>query len=293
ILLSALFYLLGLWFYLGYASKPDKKIQQYLACFFLFVLGLLSKQVTVTLPLVLLLLDIWPLGRFSAERPRIFFEKIPFFIAAFLVSWVTVIGRAQSESLMALKVLPISGRIMNAFHSVVFYLEKMIFPMDLAAFYPITEKTKNVSAENIFWVVLVILYFGIWFYWRQNRPYLIVGSFFYLITLSPMLGILQVGSHAAADRYAYLPCLGPFLIFSSMISAILRNRLWAFILLTMIIAASLGYGTFLQTRTWNNSINLWENVVKVSPGVSFLSYTKLGNAYQDAGRLDEAINAYD
>ena len=292
-LLFALFYFSSLVMYLDYLSGPDRKTVKYWACFFLFILALLSKPMAVTLPLVLLLLDGWPLGRFPLERTRIFWEKTPFLIAALLAGWLTVMARAQAKSIMIFQELPVSARVMNAFHSLVFYFEKMILPLNLAAFYPITEKTKAISVENLFWVVLVILSLGVCLYGRRKRPYLLAGILYYLITLTPVLGILQVGFHAAADRYTYLPSLGPFLLFSSVAAAFLSNRRWLFFSLTAGLAVGLSFGTIHQSAIWKNSITLWENVVRVTPGSSVLSYTKLGNAYQDAGRFDEAINAYD
>ncbi len=291
--LFGFFYLLVLLFYLDYASSHSRKAWKLTASLGLFLLALMSKPMAVTLPLVLLLLDAWPLGRFSRDRAKVFMEKIPFFIASLLGAWLTILSQSKAEALLAAQVLPVPARVLNAFHSLAFYVEKMIFPAGLAAFYPITEKTKVVSLEYLSCIVLVFSWFGLCIYWRKKRPYLMAGSLYYLLTLAPVLGLFQSGSQTAADRFAYLPSLGPFLLFSSLVAFFFSNRRWVFILLAAGLAVSLGYRTLRQCATWKDSITLWENAVKVCPDVSVITYSELGNAYQDAGRLDDAIRAYD
>ena len=194
---------------------------------------------------------------------------------------------------MPIQTLPILARVLNAFHSVVFYLEKMILPTNLAAFYPIPAEARVVTWENACLAVLVLFFIGALFHWRRKYPYLMAAGFYYLLTLSPVLGILQIGSHAAADRYFYLPSIGPFLLVSSMAVFFFTSRRWSLLILAMGLAAALAFGTLRQAVTWRDSITLWENVNRVSPRVSVLSYTKLGIAYQDEGRWDDAIRAYD
>jgi tetratricopeptide (TPR) repeat protein len=292
-LLCALFFLSAVVFYLGYATRPQSKAPRYCASLLFFVMALLSKPMAVTLPLVLLLLDQWPLGRLRGDKTRVFLEKIPFFIASLTSGFLTIIAESQAQAFMPIQSLPILARVLNAFHSVVFYLGKMILPVNLAAFYPIPPESQVVSLGNVCWAFLVLVSLGFFFHWRRKYPFLMTAGLYYLITLSPVLGILQIGSHSAADRYAYLPSLGPFFLVSSLGAFYPTNRRWVLLPLTLALTAAMAFGTLRQSGTWRDSIALWENVTKVSPGVSVLSYTKLGIAYQDAGRWDDAIRAYD
>ncbi len=159
-LLCALFFLSSVVFYLGYVTRPHSKAFRYGASLFFSVMALLSKPMAVTLPLVLLLLDQWPLGRYRREGARVFFDKIPFFIAAIAGGWLTILAESQAQAFMPIQTLPILARVLNAFHSVVFYLEKMILPTNLAAFYPIPAEARVVTWENACLAVLVLFFIG-------------------------------------------------------------------------------------------------------------------------------------
>ncbi len=291
--LCGFLYLGGLLLYLDYASSARGKGLRLAACLGLFSLALVSKPMAVSFPLVLFLLDFWPLGRFSKEGAKVYLEKIPFFIASLLCGWLTVLSQFKGEAVLKTQDIPLGIRVMNAFHSLVFYVEKMIFPSGLAAFYPITEKTKAFSAGQLLCVGLAVLWAGICLYWLKRRPYLAAGSLYYFITLLPVLGILQAGFQTSADRYTYLPSLGPFLLFAYLAVFILSKRRFLFPILAAGLTAGLGYGTFLQSATWKDSIALWENAVRVHSETSVITYSELGNAYQDAGHYDEAIRAFD
>lgn len=290
-LLSGLFFLAGLWVYLNYASRSASKTRNYWICLFLFLLALFSKPMAISFPLVLLLLDGWPLGRFFTDRAKVLTEKIPFFILAFLSGYLTMM--AQKQALVSEQSIPFVPRVLNAVHSLFFYLWKMFLPVNLAAYYPFVLKGEKLSGSYLGLALLVLLAAIALYFLLPKRPFLTAGLLYYFITLVPVLGIVQVGSQAAADRYTYLPSLGPFLLAASLAAYWLLNRRMVFILLTAVLAVLLGYGTSQQTRTWKDSVALWENAVRVSPGVSVLAYTNLGNAYQETGRLDDAIQAYD
>jgi len=266
-------------------------VKKYLACLGLFILALLSKPMAITLPLLFILLDYWPLGRLQPPFRKALLEKTPFFIAALLSSGVAVISQFQAGAGWGLGPFPFSFRLMNAFHSLVFYLGKMLFPAHLAAYYPILPE-QSFSPEYLASALLVLLATLICVIYRKKYPSLAVAWLYYVLTLAPVLGIVQVGNQAAADRFTYLPSLGPFLLVAGVLSKLFfRNRL-ALILLAALGATLLGYGTFRQAGLWKDSVTLWENVVKLYPYNNLIVHNNLGRAYEDAGRLDEALGKF-
>jgi tetratricopeptide (TPR) repeat protein len=290
-LLCGLFFLSSLLVYLAYVQPPGRKAWKYWACLLLFFLALLSKPMAVTLPLVLLLLDGWPLGRFQNERFRVLREKIPFFILAFGAGVLTVLAESQVGALAGLGRVPLDLRILNAFHSLAFYLWKMAVPLDLAAFYPAVTGPGVFSPGNLASVFLVILAGWACFYYRHKRPFLAAAGLFYVMTLAPVLGIVQIGGHAAADRYTYLPSLAPFLLLASFAASVFAGRSRLKMFLAAVLFAVLASATVRQAGVWKDSITLWENSIKSHPSAE--AYSNLGDAYWKAGRKDDALLAYD
>ncbi len=288
-MLCGFFYLLSLLVYLNNATAP--KIWKAFACFSLFVMALLSKPMAVSLPFVLILLDIWPLKKFFAKPQKIFLEKLPFFAAALISGWMTLMAHSQAGSTPSTSDLPLDYRFMNAFHSLVFYLVKMAVPVDLTVLYPIVLlKTYSIGYLASFLAVVLITW--AFFHYCKNLPWLAAAWIYYLVTLAPTLGIEYAGGYAAADRFTYLPSFGPFLLLSSVAAAFLFNRRLLFILLTAGISILMGMGTLQQLDTWKDSISLWENVVAIAtPYVPDLIYERLGDAYMSAGRWDDALGA--
>ncbi len=287
-LLCSLFFISSLIFYLDYVSQPSFKWWRYGASLGFFVAALMSKSMALSLPIVLLLLDGWPLGRIKDMRLKFLLEKVPFFLASFISGWVTIIARSETGSLADLKGIPWDYRLMNAFHSIFFYLWKAIIPTGLSALYPLLLKY-TFSASNVFSALLFVLitsYFLI--YWKK-RLFLTVGWFYYLITLAPALGLIQVGSQAAADRYFYLPSLSPFFIFSVVLTnGLLRKDKW--LVSTVVVFGSiLGYATYCQAGIWKDSVSLWIHTAKSLPRNSVVTYINLGDAYKAAGGWNEAL----
>ena len=289
--LCGLFFLSSLLIYLRYACDPDRKAWKLYACLGLFLMALLSKPMAVTLPVVLLLLDLWPLRRFTSERARVLTEKIPFYIAALFSGWLALLAQSHAKALWTIEKLPLDLRVMNAFHSLAFYLTKIAAPFHLAAFYPIPPGHEVFSAINMASLFLVVLISLSCFYFHKKRPYITVTWLYYVITLIPVLGLLQVGGQAAADRYTYLPSLGPFLLVSGALSIFFTNRRWVFTLLLIAFVIALGMGTVLQIQTWKDSATLWENILKNDQ--SALACSNLGDAYWAVGRKDDALLEYD
>ena len=204
--LSAFFWMLTLLAYAGYAGPGRRRGLRYAAVLAAFGLGLLAKPMLVTLPFVLLLLDFWPLRRASEGIGRLVLEKVPLLALAGLTSAAAVWTQGAVGAMATLEQLPLAARVANALLSYAAYLGKTLWPVDLAVFYPYALEmplAKTAAALGL----LVALSAAALLQWR-SRPYLAVGWLWYLGTLLPVIGIVQIGSQSMADRYTYLPTIG-------------------------------------------------------------------------------------
>jgi hypothetical protein len=292
-LLCGLFCLLSLLSYLSYAAGEEKRPQKYVASLMFFLLALMSKPMAVTLPAVLLLLDLWPLKRFWPQSSRSLREKIPFFLLALILSATTISAQSKIGAMASLDHLGIPYRLMNSLHNLWFYLLKTVWPIHLTAFYPLPPETQVFSPEYIV-AGLGILALCLFLYaYRQKRPYLGTAWLYYLVTIAPVVGFLQYGTQTTADRYAYLPTFGFLLLFSAWVVFHFSRRPTMGVLFGSLLVLALGWGTFQQLGAWKSQVDLWEKVVRDYPGVNGVAYCNLGNAYQATGRLEEALKAYD
>ncbi len=292
-MLCGLFFLLSLLAYLGYVSAKGKKPFQYAASLGCFLLSLMAKPMAVTLPLVFLLLDAWPLKRLRLGWAKVFLEKTPFFLLSILSGWLAVAGQTQMEALPSLQQLSLPYRLMNACHSLIFYLSEVFAPVHLAAFYPLPSEAQVYSPGYIFSGMAVVLLSIVCFVYRHKRPYLAVVWLFYMVTLTPVMGLFQSGTQAAAVRYAYLPLLGFFFLIGSCVSFTFSKYRLVLGLLSLLLAVFMGFGTVRQIEVWRDSLSLWENAASVYPGISVKIQLNLGESYAWAGRLDDALRAYD
>ena len=301
--LCAFFFLLSLYAYLGYTRSGGKGIRdrRYLASLGFFVLALLSKPMAVTLPLVLLILDWYPLGRatsFSALR-GVVMEKLPFFAFSIVSSVMTVL--AQGAEVQPMGTSPISTRLTIAATALVTYLRKMVLPLDLSPFYSYPQ---DVSFFALRYFLPVLLAIGITaaagaVAGRRKIWPAVWG--YYVLTLVPVLGIVHVGNQSMADRYTYLPSLGPFLI-AGLALAFLYEKIATgerrpavrllIPVLAAVICASMIYLTTKQTAVWKDSLTLWNYVIEMEPGKTFFSYNNRGIAYSDIGQYDRALEDY-
>jgi Flp pilus assembly protein TadD len=309
-LLCAFFFLLSILCYLHYASLTAKKYRRifFSICLLLFIFALMSKPMAVTLPLILILLDCYPLQRISLYPIKIFtdlsiwLEKIPFFALSLTSSIITIMAQHSGGAVKTLEQIPISYRLLNATRSLVFYLEKMIIPLKLIPVYPFPAHLHWLDLP-IVWSVLVLLFiafFSLWMVRRGNYLFLVLWSY-YLITIHPVLGIIQVGGQAAADRYTYLPSLSVLLllvlgflwIFENAelfkLKSIVQGMILVFTCMLLLIVGRL---TINQTKIWQNSEVLWNYVINVSPQGVPLAHGNLGIVYAEKGRLDDAIAEY-
>jgi protein O-mannosyl-transferase len=293
-LLYAFFYLSALWLYLGYAGSAPKPKSRLWGCWVLFLMSLMSKPMAVTLPAVLLALDFWPLRRFSRDGWKTLVEKTPFFLLAAVFSVLTIVSQSGAHAFSTLSGLTLAFRVMNAFRSLVFYIWKMTIPIHLVPLYPVPRDGNTLYyAENNLAMILVLTFSAAVFIYRNKKPYLATAWICYGAMLAPVLGVLQVGSQAAADRYTYLPSLAFFLPLSAAAVSLAGNRKWAQPALAAVLTVGLGWMTWNQLALWRNSIALWESVTMAYPDVSQIAHTNLANAYKQAGRPDDALREYD
>lgn len=263
--LNALFFLLGLHSYLNY-SKAQRPAW-YLLTIAFFTLSLLSKPMTVTMPLVLLILDFYPLERLKgAGIRRAVAEKLPFFGLSFAISAISIWSQSE-RALAGLDFLPFEGRLHIAARGFLFYIYKTLWPIDLAPLYPLDFSLNlNVWFASYVAGLLAITAFAV-FMLKKTKAFLSAWAF-YIITLVPVIGIIKVGRQAAADRYAYIPSMGLVILAGALIAWLVRRRAKAFLPALAALAAVsavLSFLTVKQTEVWKNTITLWTQEIKAYP----------------------------
>ena len=285
--LSAAFWMATLLAYGGYARKPGPgRYVLVLAC---LSIGLAAKPMLVTLPFVLLLLDVWPLGRWRKETRRgLMMEKLPLGAVAAASSAITVIVQRSSGAVQDVTAIGVGDRLANAVLTYWTYLAKTVWPVNLAAFYP------HAGAQSVPLVVaaaaaLVVVSVAA-FVARQRAPFLFVGWFWYVGTLVPVIGIVQVGNQAAADRYTYIPLIGIFIAIAWGVSELLRR--WPARKVVLPAAAVIAIGGLLpvaraQTATWHDSATLWRHALSVTRD-NYFAHGGLGAALVAQGNADQA-----
>jgi len=302
--LSTLFWLLTMAAYLRYVKRPN--VSGYLLMLFAFALGLMAKPMLVTLPFVLLLLDYWPLGRFQNERAetrnsqgsqwqifyRLVWEKIPLFGLSVISCIITLLIEAKGAG-SSLERLPLKIRIANVPIAYLTYLGKTIWPINLAVFYPHPGNKLAMWQGAVAGLVLVGIFILI-LRPARNYKYLLVGWLWFVGTLIPVIGLVQVGDQAMADRYTYLPSIGIFIIIAWDIPELVAKWQSRRIILAIsagIVLAGMLICTRTQVRHWQNSFTLLEHAIKVTKDNDRMHYC-LGLELQLLGRFDEAIGKF-
>ncbi len=331
--LSGLFFMLTLWAYVRYeeVQSPESKVQCpksnaqspessetlhaprctlnaprlplhapgfYALSLFFFACGLMSKPMVVTLPFVLLLLDYWPLRRLEPKtqdsRLKTFLplllEKLPFLALSAISCLLTLL--AQSKAMRSFESFPLLARIDAALLSCKVYLVQMIYPAGLAAFYPFPPhaSARDAAMAGILLVVISAIAWGV----RRPRPWLLMGWLWYLVMLLPVLGLVQVGGQAHADRYTYLPQIGLYLAVTWLAAELAAKWQAPRIALGGLMAgviAVLMVCAWNQTAYWKNSETLWSHALACNSENS-LARVNLGHEFFEHGRLDEAISLY-
>ncbi|MGB7769521.1 MAG: tetratricopeptide repeat protein [Verrucomicrobiia bacterium] len=293
--LSTFFGLLCLMAYARYAeeSKVGNPASRYywLALFF-FALGLMSKPMLVTVPFVLLLLDYWPLNRIR-HFTGLLLEKIPFFALAMVMSVVTYVVQQRTGMMHSLENVPPGARIANALISYCLYLGKLFWPVDLAIFYPYPGHNWPLY-QVLLAGVLLAGFSAFVFVQRTRHPFLPVGWLWYCGTLVPVIGLVQVGGQAMADRYSYIPSLGLFILVVWGVCELAGRWRYHEPALSVagcaviILCAGL---TRQQLGYWQNDETLYRHALAVTKN-NYLAHHNLGLALFKQGKIDEAINQY-
>ena len=297
--LCAFFFLLSLLAYVGFANlskvqSPKSKVA-YAASFLFFAGALMSKPMAVTLPFVLLLLDGWPLNRFPLSAFRfpllktLLLEKIPFFVLAIAVSVVTLVAQKSGQATWSLSSLPLTERLANAALGYAGYLSKTFWPVDLAIIYPFPKQLPWLAAAAAAAGLLIGSVLAL--KWARRKPYAFTGWFYFLVTLLPVIGLVQVGPQALADRYMYLPSIGLFVLLVwggfEILSAVPQAKAIA----TAVAVSALGLCaafTAQQLNFWADSVKLFSHCVAVT-GDNYTACDYLGGALKLAGAKDDAL----
>jgi len=310
--LSAVFWTAAMWAYARYARRTS--LPRYLAVLALFVCGLLAKPMVVTLPAALLLLDVWPLRRLrvagvgseeilgdgqSADGgargapPRapaaLVVEKLPLFAVALAAAVVTFLAQRSSGAVATLDALPLAYRLQNAVVVYVAYLRSLLWPADLAVFYP--YRTPLPTAEVVLSIVVLLGLSAAAWWTRRTRPYLLVGWLWFLGTLVPVIGIVKAGDQAMADRFTYLPAIGIFLAATWLVAdtaarhALARRALAPAALVALLACL---VATRAQVAVWRDSVTLFEHALAVTSR-NHLAHLNLSAALVEGGRADAAV----
>jgi len=306
--LSTFFCMLTIMVYYRYVVQ--KHLFYYLLALLLFAMGLMAKPMLVTLPFVLLLIDFWPLERMGLicnstslpeGMPRFDFgtfwdrihEKIPFFLLIVPSIIITFLAQRNIGAVESLTSLPLKFRVANAFVSYVKYITKAIWPDQLVVFYPHPGNTLPMW-QGVMAGLLIIAVTYIAVRLLRKYPYLATGWFWFLGTLVPVIGLLQVGGQAMADRYTYLPLIGIYIIITWGVSDLASQWRFREIFLPMSAGAVLlllSMVTWIQVGHWQNSMKLFRHALGVTHN-NWLAHNSLGVALFRAGKLDEALGHF-
>ncbi len=308
--LCAFFWILTMWGYLHYVERP--KLGSYLLFLVPFCLGLMSKAMIITLPFVLLLLDVWPLRRIplaksplegepkeKAEAHRtarslagIFWEKVPLLALSAAMSVVTYKVQQSGGAVVSTDWIPFGTRLGNALISYLAYVAQMVWPARLSVFYPYPMNLPGwqvIGAAVVLAAITILALRSL-----RHLPYIAVGWFWYLGTLVPVIGLVQVGMQSRADRYTYLPLIGIFILVAwGVPDMLLRWPQAKFALAGAAIfaCAACTLLTWYQILVWQSSASLYQHALKATPG-SHMGHYGMGGVLRDQGRLEEAIPYY-
>lgn len=285
--LSGVFFMLTLGAYFYYTRKPS--LLRYVTMSVFLACGLMSKATFVTVPLVLLLLDYWPLQRGSDFRAwqKLIIEKTPLFVLSGLAALATVFS--QTVTMATLEQLSLLARLKNAVVSLVVYLRQTLWPNDLAIFYPHPHDQLNlwiVIGCALVLVAITVLAIVV----RHKNPYVLVGWLWFLVLVAPVLGILQAGLQGRADRFTYLPHIGITILIAWTCADLTRgwrNRQIVLSSVAGFVIAASAVLAFKQTTYWRDSISVWRHAVAVTPD-NQMAHQNLGAALWTAGKADES-----
>ena len=277
--LSTFFWMLTLWCYTRYVARPS--LASYAWTLAAFACGLMAKPMAITLPLVLMLLDWWPFARGWKIR-----EKLPFLGLSAAVAVVTYTAHVAGHAVVPFTKIPLTTRVENALVTYAVYIGKMFWPNKLAVFYPYPKGPLAVPAvlagAGLAGTTLAVAWE------RRARPYLAVGWLWYLVTLTPVIGLIQAGEQARADRYMYIPMIGLSIMLAWGGREWLRGRPRAAMALAVSACAACAVATFFQVDYWENGVKLFQRAVDVTPE-NYVARFNLAHDLRETGDVNGAI----
>ncbi|HVX12433.1 MAG TPA: tetratricopeptide repeat protein [Pirellulales bacterium] len=309
-MLSGLFWMLTLLAYEHYARRPT--VGRYALVALALAAGMAAKPMAVTLPCVLLLLDYWPLGRWpravstrraaehglrdengdyvAAAPSRLILEKLPLLVLSLSSSVVAMAAQKQGGAMVNIESMPFVQRVLNVPMAYVWYLVQTVWPANLAVFYP-HPGAKQSAILSLVAALLLVAVTGLAAARRRQQPYLVVGWLWYLGTLVPVIGLVQVGRQAQADRYTYLPLIGIFVVVVWGLGELMQKG-WASrnLMLTLGLAAFVSFSacTWVQIGYWRDDIVLWQHAIEITEP-NLLAYEHLSEAWLRRGQSAEAL----
>lgn len=286
--LSTMFGLLAVRSYVQYAREPSKF--RYAVVMLWMALGLMSKPMLVTLPLVFLLLDFWPLNR---ARKNLFIEKIPLFGLSIASAAATLAAQSAGDAVATLETFPIGLRLANVPVSYASYLSDLLCPGSLAFFYPLSVETVGAGKLSAALAILALITATVW-KTAPRKPYLAVGWLWFLVTLIPVIGLVQVGRQSMADRYMYIPQIGLYLMAAWTAADLAQKKSalkYVLTALSIIGLAALMPVTRAQTLHWQNPQTLYTHALQVTKG-NHLAHYNLANFLLVQKRFEEAETHY-
>jgi protein O-mannosyl-transferase len=277
--LSGLCFMLTLWAYAAYVTRPGRG--RYALVLGAFCCGLMAKSMLVTVPIVLLLLDQWPLKRGIRIR-----EKLPLVALSMAASIATFLVHRQAGATASFDLVPMTARFENMLVSYAVYILKTFWPADLAVFYPYSRNSLAVPAAfaGIGLAVITVLAVR----WFSRRPYLAVGWFWYLVTLLPVIGLVQVGAQARADRYTYIPTIGLSIALVWGAAEVLTSWPRLRIALALALCSACLVLTWLQVRFWRDGASLFQHATDVTSD-NWLAHFNLASVMMARGEEREAV----
>lgn len=293
-LLSTFFGILAILAYTRFAEKP--RLPQYLLTIAAFALSLMSKPMLVTLPLLLLLLDYWPLRRFGRSGVRPLLEKAPMLAMSVASAVLTIAAQSKGGAIASVQDCPFAVRLANAAVSYVSYVLKMLWPTNLLIDYPYIQDISAWSVAGSLGFVAAVTVVTIRM--REKSRYLLVGWLWYVVMLLPVIGVLQVGDQSMADRYTYMPLIGLLIAVAWGVSALAdrmgvrqtrpRGTRMALLVLAVAALVLLGVTTHIQKGYWRDSVTLFEHTLAVAPNSPIL-HNNLGAAYAARDEINKAV----
>lgn len=291
--LSAFFFLLSVFFYLGFADRePGRRAAHYFASLVFFLLALLAKPMAISLPFVLLIMDFHPLKRTGIKS--LLKEKLLFFALSAASAALTLLAQARAGSIAVADEFPLYARSSVAIRAYAFYIYKTFLPINLAPFYPLPYRADLFDAS--FWIsaLFILVATGLSAIALKRKRIFSAVWLYYVVTLFPVIGLVQVGPQAGADRYMYLPSLSVFMGVSALSIALLKKGRLATVMTSAVLVTTfvaMGILTVRQEAVWKDGIALWSHEISLYPDAP-LAYNQRGLAYVEAHGYGPAMDDY-